>query len=216
MEKHEKKKSFWNRLIRHFINKDKRRENSSDKKLYSNSANTIVKIKDGLLQLLSQKDLSKISITNLVQLVGINRATFYLHYKNINDIVKDVEKDIFLRYNKIREKLANVDIYADISLFVNLIGEYMELDKEYMQAIISTNAFNSLSVKLVELANVTVVENFNTFNHIQHLKDANTKIAIFTGATICSCRQWLKGEDLKFDITAKYLIELGKTLFVQN
>ena len=83
MEKHEKKKSFWNRLIRHFINKDKRRENSSDKKLYSNSANTIVKIKDGLLQLLSQKDLSKISITNLVQLVGINRATFYLHYKNL-------------------------------------------------------------------------------------------------------------------------------------
>ncbi len=216
MEKPEKKKAFWHRLICHFVNKDKKEKNNNDKKLYSNSANTIVKIKNSLLQLLSKQNLSEISITNLVQLAGIYRATFYLHYKNINEIVTDIQKDIFSRYNNIKEGVANIDLYQDISALINLIGEYLEQDKEYMQAIISTNTFGGLGIQLIELAKSAIIDNFTKFNHITEIGDINTKLSVFTGAVIWSCREWLKSDNSEFATTGKYLTDLGVRLFNKN
>lgn len=213
MEKPEKKKAFWHKLVCHFVNKDKKEKNSNDKKLYSNSANTVVKIKNALLQLLSQNKLTDISITNLVKLAGIYRATFYLHYRNINEIVDDIQKDIFDRYNNIKEDVKDIDLYKDMDRLINIIGEYLEQDKEYMQAIISTKTFGSLAIQLIELANITLNENFARFEHFSRIEDLNTKIAVFTGALVWACRDWAKGDSDKFATTGKYLADLGKELF---
>ena len=54
---------------------------STLKKLYSNSANTVVKIKNALLQLLSQNKLTDISITNLVK-IKVCWAFIFYRFKN--------------------------------------------------------------------------------------------------------------------------------------
>ncbi len=51
-------------------------------------------LKDALLQLLSQKEIGKISITELCKAAQINRATFYRHYYLPQDLLLEIEKDI--------------------------------------------------------------------------------------------------------------------------
>ena len=46
---------------------------------------TLVKIRKGLLELVPEKDIADISVTELSRAAGIDRKTFYLHYKTVDD-----------------------------------------------------------------------------------------------------------------------------------
>lgn len=55
-------------------------------------------IKDALLELLKEKSISKISITELCKKADINRNTFYSHYNYPEDVLKEMEDDIIQQY----------------------------------------------------------------------------------------------------------------------
>lgn len=49
-------------------------------------------LQEGLLRLLKEKDLDKISVTELCREAGINRATFYNHYTAPQELLADLEQ----------------------------------------------------------------------------------------------------------------------------
>jgi AcrR family transcriptional regulator len=49
---------------------------------------TLVKIRDGLLSLVAEKDIADISVAELSRAAGIDRKTFYLHYKTVDDALE--------------------------------------------------------------------------------------------------------------------------------
>lgn len=62
-------------------------------------------LKDALLRLLKSKPINKITIKELCEEAGLNRGTFYLHYYEPNDVLKEIEEEF------VREKLAFFDPY---------------------------------------------------------------------------------------------------------
>ena len=50
-------------------------------------------IKDTLIKLLSEKDINKITVSEICQEADINRATFYRYYVDIYDLLNNIEKD---------------------------------------------------------------------------------------------------------------------------
>ena len=65
---------------------------------------TKILLLDGLTQLMQTKDVSEISVKELSDLVDINRGTFYLHYRDIFDMLNKTEDELFSRFNEIVEK----------------------------------------------------------------------------------------------------------------
>lgn len=57
-------------------------------------------LKQALLSLLETKDIQKITITELCQAAGINRATFYRHYSVPQDVLLEMEQDIIMQAKK--------------------------------------------------------------------------------------------------------------------
>lgn len=51
--------------------------------------NTALLMDEALLQLLQKKDFEYITIKELCKKAGVNRSTFYLHYENMSDILKE-------------------------------------------------------------------------------------------------------------------------------
>lgn len=62
---------------------------------------TKLALKEGLLELMSEKNLKEISVRELTEKVDLNRGTFYLHYKDIYDLLEQIEKDTFAEFSKI-------------------------------------------------------------------------------------------------------------------
>lgn len=52
-------------------------------------------IEQSFLELLPEKPMSRITVTELCEKAQINRATFYKHYMDIPDLLETIEEDLF-------------------------------------------------------------------------------------------------------------------------
>lgn len=60
-------------------------------------------LKDGLTSLMKQKPIQKISVKELTDSVNLNRGTFYLHYKDIYDLMEQIESDLLQEFQEIND-----------------------------------------------------------------------------------------------------------------
>lgn len=117
-------------------------------------------IRQGLVELGKTKSISKITVKELTDCVDINRGTFYLHYKDVYDLIESIENELYAEFNsKIssftsKELLKNpVDIceslcnhfYEHMDIYSVLLGQYGDAQFSY---------------KVGELLNVKVYETF--------------------------------------------------------
>lgn len=51
-------------------------------------------LRAGLIELMREKSMNEITVKELSDLVDINRGTFYLHYKDIFDMVEQIETEL--------------------------------------------------------------------------------------------------------------------------
>lgn len=59
--------------------------NKNESKYY----NTAIKMDEALITLLEKKDFEYITIKEICVTAGVNRSTFYLHYENTSDLLKE-------------------------------------------------------------------------------------------------------------------------------
>ena len=62
--------------------------------------NTKRRLREGLLRLLEEKPINEISVKELTELVDVNRGTFYFHYQDIYDLLRDMEQDFFDNFDR--------------------------------------------------------------------------------------------------------------------
>ena len=64
-------------------------------------------LRHGLSQLMLQKSIKDITVRELAELVDINRGTFYIHYRDIYDMVSQVEAEMFEEFSAILARHEN-------------------------------------------------------------------------------------------------------------
>lgn len=63
-------------------------------------------LRDSLMKLMAEKPVGRISVTELCKGAGVNRGTFYSHYRQPEDVLKNIEDDLF---NDIRDILSTIE-----------------------------------------------------------------------------------------------------------
>ena len=69
--------------------------------------NTAIRMDEALITLLEKKDFEYITIKEICDVAGVNRSTFYLHYENTLDLLKETTRyiiDKHLAYYEIDKK----------------------------------------------------------------------------------------------------------------
>ena len=56
--------------------------------------NTAIRMAEALITLLEKKDFEYITIKEICDTAGVNRSTFYLHYENTSDLLKETTRYI--------------------------------------------------------------------------------------------------------------------------
>ncbi len=56
--------------------------------------NTAKKMNEALMSLIDKKDFEYITVKEICETAGVNRSTFYLHYENISDLLKETTRYI--------------------------------------------------------------------------------------------------------------------------
>lgn len=86
-----------------------------------------------LKKLLSKKELSKITISNITEECGVNRQTFYYHFKDIYDLLE------WIFTNEVIEEIDN-EIEENWQQKFIYIFEYVIQNKEFIKNVYSSGS----------------------------------------------------------------------------
>ncbi len=67
---------------------------------------------DGLAKLMLEHDINEITVKDLTELADINRSTFYIHYKDIYDLLNSIEAELLDDFDELLSY--NVDGSKDV------------------------------------------------------------------------------------------------------
>ena len=105
----------------------------------------VVKTKNAIFeafkQLVQQKDMADISISELTQKANITRSTFYMYYDTVGDVRADIENEIVARIDKIMSEADLLNSMKDpYPLFSALAREITEQDRDNRYILSSNNS----------------------------------------------------------------------------
>ncbi|MBR3023461.1 MAG: TetR family transcriptional regulator C-terminal domain-containing protein [Oscillospiraceae bacterium] len=169
----------------------------------------------GLTKLMKTKSIKNITVRELADEVDINRSTFYLHYKDIFDMVEKIENELAANLISTLDELNNNHITQNILLdFLSDTFETIYLNAELCAVLLSSNGDISFQKKLRDIIDTKTLEIVNTYLAGKASKDETVLITSFIiNGILGIISTWLQnisiGTPEKMAATACSLIENG-------
>ena len=160
------------------------------KNLNSSSLKTKELIKKTFAEMLEEKkELSKITVTELVKRASINRGTFYAHYDDIYKVAEDYENELIDSFFSNAELLRSTDFGKFIDSFFN----YIKGSDKYYKMLCKSNDFLFSANRLTTLAANKILELCYTGKRIKNEKNIDMEIRVFIDGLVCEYVKYCRG-----------------------
>jgi AcrR family transcriptional regulator len=90
---------------------------------------TVSTIKEAFLKLLETQPLTKITVTQICQVANVNRGTFYLHFKDPQDLFNQIENDLIIEVQPIMAIQPKENLPEWLGRFVLFLKEHEQAAK---------------------------------------------------------------------------------------
>ena len=150
-----------------------------DRTQYKSALKSKKLIKNSFSELLQKKDFEKITVTEIVNRAGLNRGTFYAHYRNTVDVLEEIEKDvseqILFFFSSYKDS-----IIENPTPFLRNITKYLQKDFEFYRRLICAKVGDHFIDKLKEFFIKIVIENNSKISHIKDTDIFALKVRFYT------------------------------------
>jgi AcrR family transcriptional regulator len=106
-------------------------------------------LKESLIALLRQKSIDKVSVTELCELSDLNRSTFYAHYTDPFDLLKQVEKELLDALDSYLDRFSVIDSKTETRHTLRLIFDYIAANAELCRVLLVENGDMAFQKKLL-------------------------------------------------------------------
>ncbi len=106
-------------------------------------------LKQGLIDIMFEKDIKNITIKELVEKVDINRSTFYLHYSDIYELLAELENNLMDEIWQVFDSYKNIDKLEESYAFILTLYKTFDNNRDLCKAIMSSQN-NSTFIQQME------------------------------------------------------------------
>lgn len=110
-----------------------------EKKVDRRVIKTRRQLKKGLAALMKEKSVNQITVKELVEEVDINRSTFYLHFKDIQDLLREIEENMEVQIKRAIEEHPIVSGNENAFYFIEDMFRVLDEEREISKALIGPN-----------------------------------------------------------------------------
>lgn len=164
------------------------------------------KLKLALVNLLQSKKLDEITILELTETANINRKTFYLHYKSIPCVLKDIEDTVI---NELKVVVSNLSL--DINTLEQYIYDVFNVllqDKLVKTLIQKTNYYKHIFVSLEKILIDDCERRYKVENEFSSVPLKYTIAHHVFGTTRLFCHWIRKDTDEDLHLFSKFICSL--------
>ncbi len=176
--------------------------------LSATSKQTKQNIMDAFWELYTKHRIEQITVSSICSLAGYNRSTFYVYFRDVYDILDEIEKQIITpeRFHKI--VLSNLKHGADKKKVIAELMDFYEDNSKYFPVLLGEHGDPGFRKKLLKrLAPVVVA----TLNHpmTENVRKLSYIMEYQSAAVLSMITQWYSnGKDIPIEEFIDLLIAI--------
>lgn len=168
---------------------DKRQNNSDDRRIRK----TKKVLKESLARLLLEKNLNNITIKELVDRADVNRGTFYLHYRDIYDMLSQIEAEMLNELESISQRFPASLLDDSPKPYISEVFQYIADNQTFCKMLLGPYGDMAFVDKLKRL-----VEEKCFYSLMEVCQEnALQKYQYFASYTVAGCvgllQAWMEG-----------------------
>ena len=170
-------------------------------------------IKNSLIEIMKAKPVAKITVTEICERAGINRATFYAHYSDPTDLLQSIESELI---DEISEKTRPAIAAMGTDLRDTLLGivEYIKDNADICRVLLSGSVDTSFQNKVVDMVEKQFIEHWRSFASTS-MEDAEYIFTFIAIGSVGVIRKWLDEDARKpCDEIAEIIIRISSAGFM--
>lgn len=165
-------------------------------------------IRQALLTLLKEKPLQNITVRELCQAAGINRGTFYTHYRDIYDLMEQIEEELTEEFQKKMTPLLSGNKNIDLVDMITEIFSLIQNNAELCLVTLSPYGDKSFLFRLVAIGKEAGMRAYASLYPDCDPKVIDYFYTFISSGCIAILEQWLK-EGMKVPVEELALIVKG-------
>ena len=159
---------------------------------YKNSILSKKKIASTYLKLLIETG-NKFTVTDVVNAVGMNRGTFYLHFKNLDDVAKYIEDELASNFKELEVDFRMTDIDHFPEVMIERLNELLSKDIDYYRLIITATGNSNLMEKIKNSILKSISNNFKIMKYVTNYENFKMVVQYVVGGVVNVYTDWFKG-----------------------
>ncbi len=121
------------------------------KSTHKNAARSRHLIKQAFAELLNEKDMSKITVTDIVERANISRGTFYAHYLDVYDLYAAIQSNIVETIDETINTVGMDNIILDPTDVILESILFLEKNKNYYRLFLTSSHGETLIRRIISL-----------------------------------------------------------------
>lgn len=166
-----------------------------EKKQNKNALRSKHLIRQGFISLIKNKaDSSNLTITDIVNAAGINRATFYAHYSCIKDLTDEIEKEILDKMMNVLNQFHFDNFCTHPTPILLQVSMFLAENEDYYKTLISVPECDQFLNKLLDIFIAYIKEDTSIPEEIRHSKAFLIRASYFAGGLSNLYVEYFKGK----------------------
>ena len=154
---------------------------------------TRAQLRQALTALLREKDLKDITVRELTDRADVNRGTFYSHYQDVYDMVRQVEQEMFEEFNRVLGAHPPSQLRRDLNPILRDVFAFVRDNSDLCMVMIERQTQSDFSARLSRLICEKCLGEWRDVYPLGGLPDMDYCLEFVVSGTVGLVQAWLKG-----------------------
>ncbi len=167
-------------------------------------------LRAAIMKLMEEKSVSRISVTELCTAAGVNRGTFYAHYRKPEDVMHEVEAELVRQISEVlKTESDNVQLHRNI---LNII----DANKPACRVLFGENGNREIMDKLLNMSIDHFAANYRDELRISDFQARCLHSFLFAGISQI-IKEWVYSEDKRtVEEMTQIIVDLQKNILPEK
>lgn len=166
----------------------------AEKREYRSAIRSRKLIRKAFMEILKEKNLEKVTVTDIVKRADINRSTFYAHYPDVLGVVEEIHAELLCYFE---EYLATIDFsnfFEDPKKHLLIIVKIAEENEELYRMLAKSNTALKQMENLKKILVTKILTGMDVPEMYKGSFGFEFSVRFFIGGFIDIYTKWLEGE----------------------
>ena len=179
------------------------------KSSHKNAARSRLLIKTAFAELLNEKDINKITVTDIVDRANISRGTFYAHYLDVYDLYAAIQTNMIEAIDELLEKLGTRNVILDPTEAMTRALLFLESNKDYYRLFVTSSNGQQLQNRIISRLEDNFTAELKEMVPPECLNDVMCYLSFIIGGIQTVTVHWLENRlPVSAGVVAKHLSDV--------